>query len=195
MLQQNKAGMSCEKHEWVVFSSAIDENWLMLQCVCCGLHGTVRDPSLREWSKAFRAPSRPYRWTAEGRVHIQAAIPRHPPYVMRTVAGPRCECYAQLGILLPREYERTPGRLIRPRRSLSMQEQEALLGLASFIRTTDLCSLVFPVFIEHCDDKPTLEIPSVIREIARDFAKLNGLLHFSAQVVARTLTDYATSAK
>ena len=35
---------SCQ-HEWVVYSLALAEGWLMLQCVECGLKGTVEDPS------------------------------------------------------------------------------------------------------------------------------------------------------
>lgn len=48
--------MTCQKHEWVVFSTVLEQSWLMLQCVNCGLHATVDDPSKEEWSEAFHAP-------------------------------------------------------------------------------------------------------------------------------------------
>jgi hypothetical protein len=62
--------MTCKEHEWVVFSTALDQGWLMLQCVECGLHATVDDPSKKEWSEAFRAPSKPYRWHDDTRVVV-----------------------------------------------------------------------------------------------------------------------------
>ncbi len=40
----------------------------MLQCVECGLHGTVEDPSDEEWSAASYAFDAPYRWLDESRV-------------------------------------------------------------------------------------------------------------------------------
>lgn len=63
--------MPC-KHDWVVFSTALAEGWLMLQCVSCGMHGTVDDPSKKEWSDAYHAPSKPYRWKDESRVTIHS---------------------------------------------------------------------------------------------------------------------------
>jgi hypothetical protein len=33
----------CFNHEWVVFSTALEEGWLMLQCVECGMHARVED--------------------------------------------------------------------------------------------------------------------------------------------------------
>ena len=35
----------------------------MLQCVTCGLHGVVTDPTEEEWANAFNAPTHPYGWT------------------------------------------------------------------------------------------------------------------------------------
>ncbi len=61
----------CHAHEWVVFSTALQERLLMLRCVECGAMATVHDPTEVEWSEAFHAPSRPYKWTDEARVHVQ----------------------------------------------------------------------------------------------------------------------------
>lgn len=47
-------------HEWVVFSTALADVCLLVQCVDCGMVGIVPDPSEKEWSDAFHAPSRPY---------------------------------------------------------------------------------------------------------------------------------------
>lgn len=58
-------------HHWVVFSTAIREGALMLECVVCGSFGTVDDPSKQEWSKAFDAPSKPYRWHDGDRVTVR----------------------------------------------------------------------------------------------------------------------------
>lgn len=58
-------------HEWVVFSTALQEVCLMVECVECGAFGTVDDPTSDEWRRAFRAPSRPYKWDAKERVTVR----------------------------------------------------------------------------------------------------------------------------
>jgi hypothetical protein len=58
-------------HEWVVFSTALKERALLVQCVDCGAIGTVDDPTREEWSEAFHAPERPYRWHDESRVTLR----------------------------------------------------------------------------------------------------------------------------
>jgi hypothetical protein len=62
--------MDCN-HNWVVFSTALEEGWLMVQCLTCAAGGTVDDPSAAEWRAAFHAPSRPYRWTYPARVTLR----------------------------------------------------------------------------------------------------------------------------
>ena len=42
----------------------------MLQCVECGAHATVDDPSRKEWRKAFHAPSNPYPWNDASRANM-----------------------------------------------------------------------------------------------------------------------------
>jgi hypothetical protein len=99
--------MTCQDHEWVVFSTATEEGWLMLQCVRCGGHGTVNDPSPKEWSEAFAAPSKPYRWHDETRVVIHDEVPTDQPYVQKRPQGARpCECYSEVGVPEPGDYER-----------------------------------------------------------------------------------------
>ena len=65
---------TCQHHEWVVFSTALKERWLMLQCAKCGILGTVGDPSEEEWSVAFHAPSRPYSWHDDARVVVKGFL-------------------------------------------------------------------------------------------------------------------------
>lgn len=65
------SGKICKQHEWVVFSTALQEGWLMLQCVECGMMGTVENPTKEEWSEAFHAPSQPYRWYDDACVVIK----------------------------------------------------------------------------------------------------------------------------
>ena len=59
-------------HEWVVFSTVLEDRCLLLQCVECGAMGTVDDPSKDEWGEAFHAPSKPYRWIDESRVTVKS---------------------------------------------------------------------------------------------------------------------------
>jgi hypothetical protein len=73
------------QHEWVVFSTALLDHALMLECATCHAFGVVEDPSAGEWGEAFYAPSRPYRWAAAERVHFIAAGSK--PHVRRTPGG------------------------------------------------------------------------------------------------------------
>ena len=65
----------CDEHEWVVYSTAINNGWLMLQCVTCGLHGVVTDPTEEEWAVAFNAPTHPYVWTDCDRIAEKSVGP------------------------------------------------------------------------------------------------------------------------
>ena len=76
-------GKACEQHEWAVFSTALKECWLMLQCVECGIMGTVEDPTKEEWAEAFHAPSQPYRWLDDARVVVKGFLASE-FYVRRT---------------------------------------------------------------------------------------------------------------
>jgi hypothetical protein len=69
---------SCN-HEWVVFSTALAEVWLMLQCVHhCSAYGSVDDPNSDEWAEAFYAPSDPYLWADKSRVTIRGCFDPKP---------------------------------------------------------------------------------------------------------------------
>jgi hypothetical protein len=54
--------VSGQKYDWWVFSTAVRDGVLMLECRLTGSFGIVRDPSRQEWSDAYHAPSKPYRW-------------------------------------------------------------------------------------------------------------------------------------
>jgi hypothetical protein len=56
------------EREWVVFSTALRQGWLLLECRITGNTGTVRDPSEKEWNDAWWAPSEPYIWKDNSRV-------------------------------------------------------------------------------------------------------------------------------
>jgi len=47
-------------HEWIVYSTALSSRVIMVECVC-GSKGIIENPS-KEWSSAYHAPSKPYRW-------------------------------------------------------------------------------------------------------------------------------------
>ena len=57
-------------HEWMVYSTVLNEGWLELHCDKCALVGTVIDPSKEEWQQAFSAPSEPYQWHDNSRVKL-----------------------------------------------------------------------------------------------------------------------------
>jgi hypothetical protein len=68
-----------------VFSTALKDVCLMLQCVECGAVGTVNDPTLEEWREAYHAPSTPYQWEENNRVEIIHEAGEVPPYVEKAV--------------------------------------------------------------------------------------------------------------
>jgi hypothetical protein len=62
-------------HEWFVFSTAIVDVVLMVECRVCRANGIVRNPSLEEWREAtdlgdIHAPKNPYPWEQPERVEI-----------------------------------------------------------------------------------------------------------------------------
>ena len=60
-----------DSHEWVVFSTALADVCLMLECAECGAFGTVDDPTKEEWAEAFQASEEPYGWEHNSRVTIR----------------------------------------------------------------------------------------------------------------------------
>ena len=58
-------------HEWVVFSTAVKDGYLCVECINCDTGGFVEDPSLEEWTRAYNAPSQPYGWFENNRVTKQ----------------------------------------------------------------------------------------------------------------------------
>ena len=152
-------GVTCKEHEWVVFSTALKDCCLMLECVNCGLYGTVDDPSKEEWSKAFHAPLKPYRWDDEARVrrrHQRAGRPRlgvKPTNLLHVQKKPpsarTCDCNSKLGVLEPGDYERVWIEGTRPKPEITPEARKELLELAEMADgANDLCSTFFPLFVE-----------------------------------------------
>lgn len=119
------------EHEWVVFSTALQEGWLMLQCVECGRHGTVNDPTREEWSAGYHAPSKPYRWADIRRVTVRKNGPR---YVARSESNPG-------------QYERIPRELMGRVRPVTAKEADELESLAQVAIDGRLDGSQFPVFL------------------------------------------------
>jgi hypothetical protein len=178
-------------HEWVVYSTAILDRCLLLQCVGCGALATVDDPTTREWAKAFHAPSRPYLWDDEARVHVR----REPPcpfFVIRAKeGGPACPCPPRPGAQGRREYERFPGEIVTPGEALTEEEKEELEGLAGVVSNSELCSLLFPDFIRGIQEDMGREPAGAVRRIAGRIERIHSQgLHCSPRVVARVLREF-----
>lgn len=125
---------SCQ-HDWAVFSTAVAEGWLMLQCVYCGQHGVVKDPSESEWSDAFHAPTRPYRWTVGQRVSVQPK--RTAPYV----------AVDEGGVL-----QSVPREVIRSLPPISEEDAHELFGLIPLVEKDNMNSELFVLFIESANE-------------------------------------------
>lgn len=60
------------QYDWFVFSTALQDHVIMVECKKTGGFGIIRNPTKDEWGKAFYAPSNPYRWTGgNDRVEVQ----------------------------------------------------------------------------------------------------------------------------
>ena len=57
-------------HQWTVYSTALSDGVLEVQCDKCAILGSVADPTEEEWSKAYDAPSNPYPWKDGSRVKV-----------------------------------------------------------------------------------------------------------------------------
>ena len=185
--------MTSHRHEWVVFSTAVNKGWLMLQCVECGLHATVDDPSKEEWSKAYHAPSKPYRWQDETRVVIHQDIPGDQPYVQKTPPGAKkCECYAKLALPEPGDYERVWIEATRPKPEVTAEARKELLDLAALAdQADDLCSAFFPLYVEGYQDSGG-EPSHAVRWFATQIEKLRAMgAHCSSSVIATLLRELA----
>jgi hypothetical protein len=177
------------EHEWVVFSTALQEGLLMLQCVECGAMGTVDDPTREEWAEAFHAPSRPYRWTEEARVHVRHEPPC-PLYVVRAEKdAPVCDCDSHREA---HEYERFPAEIVKPEKNLTPEEKMDLEELAQMVGTSDLCSRNFPFFIRSYQDSTGNEPTGVVKRIANRIEEIDRMgLHCSPEVVSKVLRMHA----
>ena len=161
------------KHEWVVYSTAMKECWLMLQCVECGAMATVDDPTKEEWGQAFHAPSRPYRWTEEGRVYVQHEPPC-PLHVVRTVKGATtCSCPPKAPGNEEREYECFPAEIVKAGEPLTEEDVAELEELAELVRKSDVCSRVFPLFIRSYQDHTGHEPTGAVKRIAASIEKID----------------------
>ena len=186
--------MTCQNHEWVVFSTVFEEGWLMLQCVNCGLHATVNDPSKKEWSKAYHAPSKPYRWHDETRVVIHEEHPADQLYVQKKPPSARkCECYVKLGVQEPGDYERVWIEATRPKPEVTAEARKELLQLAAMADgADDLCSTFFPLFVEGHQQDTGGESSYAVRWFAKQIDKLRAMgVHCSSSVIATLLRELA----
>lgn len=131
--------IGCHEHEWVVFSTALQEGWLMVQCVECGLHGTVNDPTKEEWAAAFHSPSKPYRWADSSRVTVRQSGPR---YVARHESDPS-------------KYERIPREIMGKVQFVTTEEKDELETLAQVAIDGRLDGRTFSFFVRSFEREPS----------------------------------------
>lgn len=178
-------------HEWVVYSTALQEHWLMLQCVECGTLSTVDDPTREEWGRAFRAPSRPFRWMRDSRVTLRGQGRLR---VIRATGATRCGCQAQIGRPEIGDYERYPVRYTEPLRALTEEDRGELRELADLASNSGLCSPLFPLFIRGFEEDAGLRnSPAVEEATARIERIVSHEVHFTPGVVAMILRGFAGS--
>lgn len=179
-------------HTWVVFSTALADSWLMLQCVDCGLHGTVEDPTSEEWKQAFHAPSRPYQWIDETRIVTHPEVPAWKRYVVRTGIAKKCECYGRRSVIEPHDFERCPNEATRPLINVTDADRSELLDLVDIVSEGALCSFFFEIFLTCVARDTGVVHGPAVKEVARRVSALDRKgMHCSPSVVARLLMEIA----
>ena len=139
---------SQSNHSWIVFSTALKDRCLMLNCKDCGVMGTVDDPTSEEWARAFKAPSKPYSWNEESRVSIR----QKGPFYVKENAG---------------------SSFIQPSKNpLTLQELSELKTLEELVIKADLDGQLFPLFIRSCHQEIGREILDATEKFVSHLEKL-----------------------
>jgi len=185
-----KQDTGCSSHEWVAFSTALSEGWIMVQCVECGLHGTIEDPTKDEWSDAYHAPSRPYRWLDNSRVTEKNVGDF---YVARATVRQPCGCAGECGRNDLQKYDRIPAEITRRHKPISERARREIIELADCIGDKpEMCSRLFPVFVEGFIEYSGRAYAPATLEIVSRIGRFDSKgLHMSNAVVARVLRTYA----
>jgi hypothetical protein len=176
-------------HEWVVFSTAVDDQMLMVQCINCLAIGTVDDPSHAEWNEAFHAPSKPYRWDEGMRVTVRYRD-NGVPYVIRADhSAPICECRPYERDL---PYLRCPGEILKEPAPMTPEEMADLTNLAGAVAISNTCGSVLAEFLRYCEEDGH-EASGASKRIASYMEQISARgIHCPPHVVAFVLRKYAT---
>jgi hypothetical protein len=51
-----------ENHDWMVFTTYVEDVSIGVFCRRCGCDGVIRKPTRADWMRAFDAPNNPYPW-------------------------------------------------------------------------------------------------------------------------------------
>ena len=141
------------KHEWVVYSTAMKERWLMLQCVECGAMATVDDPTKEEWGQCVPCPVQavPMDRRSTSSCPARAAMPS----LRRPNREKRCyDCACPPKFLVTGAGIRAlPCRDRQAGEVLTKEDVAELEQLAELVTKFDLCSRLFPMFIHSYQDR------------------------------------------
>ena len=166
------AGLLCHKecHDWIVFSTAMAEGCLMLNCSECGAMGTVDDPTDEEWSAAYTCPSRPAPWTENQRVVVR----EHGPVYVAKQSG-----------------RHKAGKISLPSSPLSRRERVALDELETEVIQGGLDGRLFPYFIETFDEQEGFASGPAVKHLATSVKFLvdQGRL-FTPAMIAIVIREY-----
>ena len=163
----------------------------MLQCVECGAHGTVDDPTKDEWSDAFHSPSKPYHWQDSQRV-THRHIGTTEPYVIRATSSAECECYKKGLAIRPAEYERFPAEICWQRPTISTEERAQLQLLANCVSRSAFCSAQLSPLLVSCAEQVDVCQPPAVVEAANRIVSIHQQgMHLSPGVVAGVLRLFA----
>ena len=172
----------CNEHEWVVYSYSGGLQELKLQCVECGLLGSVESPSRSAIAKVglVDAPfSGLYLWPYANRV-IPGVIA--PPRVIRWQPGENCDCLdREHEYEMKTPYQRLPGGISVFDRPLTRKELDVFAKLCTRLTNTGLCSRNFQAFLTAWQAVEKMTLPKAVTIFAKrvDDALLHNDLHMT----------------
>ena len=161
----------------------------MLQCVECGLMGTIEEPL--EGGVVRGVPRFVETISLVGR--RQGGSKQIAPFrVIRAIESPECPCPREAALPEKHGYERVPGGIWEHNETLSDDVRAELIDLADFVGGSELCSHLLPLFIRSFEADTGQRHSEAMHLIVNRIEKfdLKGL-HCSPAVVAKIIRDFA----
>ena len=155
------------------------------------MHGSVDAPSEQEWSEAFHAPSRPYRWTDGSRVTIRGPGSL---YVIPKLIDAPCDCFTSGRRLAPDQYERIIGGILIPEKKPTARDREEFQALSEVVLDGELCSVLLPAYLRGVEAHTGFVPAKPVKRIAEQIEAFQEKgLHMSPGAISTIFKQWAAA--